>query len=370
MSQHNSKFRETLVARLTEALAREDTSAMTVRQLREFVARIVDEAASVAPPLEVEAATAMTKSDAPRSLLTAPPETDKPLPEHAPPPAEIAPIAGVLPGAGAVAEPEPAPALDAAAPALDAAAAAPAPEAAAPAPEAPAPASAPRPADEESDVRTVRIPIGAILLGVGALVIAIVLINAALNSAGQAGAPRVNAPLVGVNPANVPAAPAAAQPQPATAKNPTIASDGTVFQPARTFIGDPAGKVYEMDFGRVTVKDGAMTLLVGGVPGYDGVYDYVRLKSSDGREIKFEAEDGATTKGDDYAAEDRPEDGHWWLQPYGDFSGAKGLVIRKQEKVPLLTTVMSVPSGEYALYIGSFKGDPGNGPFALGVTAK
>ena len=56
------------------------------------------------------------------------------------------------------------------------------------------------------------------------------------------------------------AAPAAPQQQAANAKNPTISSDGTVFQPARTFTGDTTGKAYEIAFGKVSVKDGALTL--------------------------------------------------------------------------------------------------------------
>ena len=39
MSQNDTQLKEALTVRLTEALAREDTSQMTVRQMREFVQR-------------------------------------------------------------------------------------------------------------------------------------------------------------------------------------------------------------------------------------------------------------------------------------------------------------------------------------------
>ncbi len=360
MSQHNPQFKDELVGRLTEALAREDVSALTVRQLREFVARIVDDALPVAeaflpaapptpssddmpPPPAAEAG--IDAGDAVEVVVPAKESPSAGRPLATTPETEQAPNSEIPPS-GRISE------LDS--PTLG--------EVMAVKPSAGA-------ADDESDVQTIRIPVGAIALIIGVLIIAILLIRSSLGAA-PTGAPRIDAPLVSLNPANNSAAPAAPQQQAANAKNPTIASDGTEFQPARTFSGDTTGKTYEIAFGKVTVKNGALTLLVGGAPGNDGVYDYVRLKSSDGKEILVEAEDSAVTKGDAFSNDDRPEDGHWWLQTYGDFSANKGLVIRKQERVPLLTTTINLPNGEYDLFIGSFKGDPGNGAFGLGLTVK
>ena len=81
---------------------------------------------------------------------------------------------------------------------------------------------------------------------------------------------------------------------------------------------------------------------------------------------RVEAEDAATTGGDAYAPSEGP-DGHWWDQAFNPFSGGRGLVTQKNEMVPVLTTTIAVPDGEYTLFIGSFKGDPKNGVFALGL---
>ena len=143
--------------------------------------------------------------------------------------------------------------------------------------------------------------------------------------------------------------------------------DGTPFEPAQTFMGDTTGSLWEINAGRVTVTGGRLTLQLGPLPGYDGVYDYARLLAADGREIRVEAEDTATTTGDVYAPHEGP-DGHWWNQAFNPFSGGHGLVSHKNEMVPVLTTTLRAPDGEYTLFIGSFKGDPSNGVFALGVS--
>jgi hypothetical protein len=357
MSQHNSQFKDKLVGRITEALAREDVSALTVRQLREFVARIVDDALLVAE-MPLPAAILI-----PSRVDTPPQPAVNAMIEAAEGVAIMAPAKESHPeGQSLATEPEIEHAADLEVPPSGKI------ELGPPAPDEAVAMQRAAANDDDSDVQTIRVPIGAIALIIGVLIIAVLLIRSSLG-AGPAGAPRIDTPLVSLNPANN-AAPAAPQQQAANAKNPTVSSDGTIFQPARTFTGDTTGKAYEITFGKVTVKNGALTLLVGGIPGYDGVYDYARLKSGDGKEIQVEAEDSAVTKGDAFANDDRPEDGHWWLQSYGDFSANKGLVIRKQERVPLLTTTINLADGEYDLFIGSFKGDPGNGVFALGVTAK
>ncbi|WP_423226424.1 ArnT family glycosyltransferase [Candidatus Amarolinea aalborgensis] len=142
--------------------------------------------------------------------------------------------------------------------------------------------------------------------------------------------------------------------------------DGALFEPAQTFVGDTSGTVWEINAGPVTVTGGKLVLHVGPLPGYDGVYDYARLVAANGQEIRVEAEDAATTSGDVYAATEGP-DGHWWNQAFNPFSGGRGLVAQKNEMVPALTTTIAAPDGEYTLFIGSFKGDPKNGIFALGL---
>jgi 4-amino-4-deoxy-L-arabinose transferase-like glycosyltransferase len=142
--------------------------------------------------------------------------------------------------------------------------------------------------------------------------------------------------------------------------------DGALFEPVQTFVGDTSGTVWEISAGRVTVTGGKLVLHVGPLPGYDGVYDYVRLVDANGQEIRVEAEDAAATSGDAYAPAEGP-DGHWWDQAFNPFSGGRGLVAQKNEMVPVLTTTIAAPDGEYTLFIGSFKGDPKNGVFALGL---
>ncbi len=150
----------------------------------------------------------------------------------------------------------------------------------------------------------------------------------------------------------------------------TYSVDGIVFQPQKTFRGDQSGQPYEMEFGRVSAIAGRLIIQVGGIPGLDGAFDDLRLRSSGGKDLRFEAEDSSITRGDASTLEDNPTDGHWWLQEYGSFSGGKGLIIRKTEKVPQLTMALSVPEDEYDAYVGSFKGDGGGGPFGLGISVK
>jgi hypothetical protein len=89
----------------------------------------------------------------------------------------------------------------------------------------------------------------------------------------------------------------------------------------------------------------------------------------DGKEQRVEAEDLRYTAGDQYSPV-HLVDGHWWLQNYEPFSGGKGLVAIKDEGAPVLTTVIPLVDGEYDLYLGTFTGDPANGPFAVAVDFK
>ena len=171
------------------------------------------------------------------------------------------------------------------------------------------------------------------------------------------------------------AGPALAPPQPlagpvAAAANPQPLNgpDGAPFEAQKIFRGDVTGQAYEISFGKVTVVSGQLKVLISGVPGSDGIFDHLRLQGSDGSRLKFEAEDQTVTGGDAFSANDGLEDGHWWLQSFGAFSGGKGLVIRKNERMPVLTCALNAPDGEYELFVGSFKGDQPNGIFALGVT--
>ena len=150
----------------------------------------------------------------------------------------------------------------------------------------------------------------------------------------------------------------------------TYASDGSVFRPQHIYQGDESGKRYEIAIGSSTAKNGSLTLFVGGAPGMDGVIDYLRLRSGDGMDYRFEAENPGLTVGDAFSRDDNPTDGHWWLQEFPSFSGGKGLVIRKTERVPLLTMTVKVPDGEYTAFVGSFTGDGASGPFGIGLALK
>jgi hypothetical protein len=161
-------------------------------------------------------------------------------------------------------------------------------------------------------------------------------------------------------------APAAAPGKP----QPLVGPDGAAFEAQKTFRGDTTGQPYEVSFGTVAVSDGQLKVLISGLPGHDGVFDYLRLQNQAAGNLKFEAEDAGVVGGDAYSDNDGLEDGHWWLQSFGAFSGGKGLVIRKNERMPVLTCVLRAADGEYELSVGSFKGDPPNGVFGLGVTVR
>lgn len=134
----------------------------------------------------------------------------------------------------------------------------------------------------------------------------------------------------------------------------------------RVYTGTTESKVWQVSLGRVVVKGGVLTVRVLPVPGHDAVYDYLRVIGIDGKEQRFEAEDARYTGGDSYSP-DHLKDGHWWLQNYEPFSGGRGLVALKDEGAPALTTVIPLADGEYELYVGTFTGDPANGPFAIAV---
>jgi len=176
---------------------------------------------------------------------------------------------------------------------------------------------------------------------------------------GQATAGALSLP-----PTQVPAA--TAEPQKGIPSFAAYNSDGSPFMPQRTFLGDTSSAVWEIAVGQVQVTGESFVLQVGPVPGHDAVYDYVRLVAASGQEYRFEAEDVAITRGDAFAAREGA-DGHWWLQNYARFSNGQGLVVQKQEMVPVLVTTMPVPDGIYSLFVGSFKGDKSNGIFALGL---
>ena len=134
----------------------------------------------------------------------------------------------------------------------------------------------------------------------------------------------------------------------------------------RIFTGTIDSDVWEVPVGRVVSSDGKLVIRILPVPGFDAVYDYVRVIGSDGEEQVFEAEDGLTTTGDEYAERHVP-DGHWWLQTFGVFSNRQALVALGGENAPHLTTTLPLPDGEYDLYLGTFTGDPAHGPFAIAV---
>jgi 4-amino-4-deoxy-L-arabinose transferase-like glycosyltransferase len=143
-------------------------------------------------------------------------------------------------------------------------------------------------------------------------------------------------------------------------------ADGRPFVPEQTFLGSTESTVWSIDLGSYTVTEGRFVLQVGPLPGHHAVYDYVEFVAADGTVYRFEAEDPQVTGGDSYATRDGV-DGHWWLQNYEPFSGGQGLVAEKQERVPVLTTTAALPNGTYRVFLGSFKGDPSNGVFGLGI---
>ncbi|HEY65034.1 MAG TPA: phospholipid carrier-dependent glycosyltransferase [Caldilineae bacterium] len=136
------------------------------------------------------------------------------------------------------------------------------------------------------------------------------------------------------------------------------------FEPRFVYRGNTESRVWEAAVGTVTVTGGELSVRVAAVPGYHAVYDYLRLVSQDGREYRFEAEDTTITTGDTFSL--RPGlDDHWWLQAYEPFSGGYGLVAEDPETVPVLETTVRLPDGTYQMFLGTFTGDPANGPFAI-----
>lgn len=144
-------------------------------------------------------------------------------------------------------------------------------------------------------------------------------------------------------------------------------ADGRPFAPDLVFMGATSSSLWQIDAGVVQVQGGQLSLRVGSIPGHDAVYDYVELTAADGRVVRFEAEDEAATTGGAPYAGQVGQDGRWWRQDFGLFSGGQGLVAQGSELTPVLTTTLALPDGEYRLTIGSFTGDPHNGVFALGV---
>jgi len=135
---------------------------------------------------------------------------------------------------------------------------------------------------------------------------------------------------------------------------------------ARLFIGDTSSRTWEIPLGDVQVKGEKLVVQVMAVLGHDAVYDYLRVVDDQRNEWRFEAEDTRYTTGDRYSDRHVP-DGHWWLQRFDPFSNHQGLVALKSEHVPPLTTRVTLPNGHYRLFLGSFTGDPANGPFAVAV---
>ncbi len=145
-------------------------------------------------------------------------------------------------------------------------------------------------------------------------------------------------------------------------------SDGSLFQPQQTFLGNTGSIPWQISAGEVDITGNTLTLHIGPLKDHDAVYDYVKLVHiKSGEVFQFEAENTKLTGGDTFSTREGVDD-HWWLQHYEGFSGGAGLVIQKQELAPVLTTVAHLPDGNYRLYIGSFSGDPNNGVFGLGVS--
>lgn len=144
-------------------------------------------------------------------------------------------------------------------------------------------------------------------------------------------------------------------------------TDGAPFQPDQIFQGNTGSSLWRIDAGPVQVQGGELRLHLGPLPGHGAVYDYVELTAADGQIIRFEAEEEATTTGGAPYAEREGGDGRWWRQAFAPFSGGLGLVAQADELVPVLTTTLALPDGDYQLAIGSFSGDPDNGAFALGL---
>jgi len=139
---------------------------------------------------------------------------------------------------------------------------------------------------------------------------------------------------------------------------PTRQQTGTIYR------GSTTVQPYEIDLGAITLHGGKLEVKIFSVPGSDCVYDYVEAIGPDGQKTRAEAEDPRYTVGDQ-PVPFHAVDNHWWLQDYGGFSGGQGLVALKNETPPALVTTLVLSPGTYEVHVGSFTGDPGNGPFAI-----
>jgi 4-amino-4-deoxy-L-arabinose transferase-like glycosyltransferase/DNA-binding beta-propeller fold protein YncE len=150
-------------------------------------------------------------------------------------------------------------------------------------------------------------------------------------------------------------------------RRPTVSTRPPVpFPPRFVYQGNTESRVWEAAVGNVTVTGGRLVVRVAAMPGFNAVYDYLRFVGRDEQEYRFEAEDTALTRGDTFNPQPGLDD-HWWLQDYGPFSGGRGLVAEDPEAVPMLETTVPLPDGEYQMFLGTFTGDPANGPFAIAL---
>jgi hypothetical protein len=370
-----SQITESLTTRLTASLAATDISQFTIRQLREFVRREVEAAVGAAtkpasppeaPPPALLGAEAAPKSPPIEPAAAAPevlavergPAPASDAPALASPVVELAASAEVLVPAPTV-KPVSPDSIQASAPQV-AALTAPQPAA--------VPAAAPGEDEEEGPPTTVKVMIGPIVLVLIVLLLVFLFLRDTLGGGAApapapANQPRQNAPAAQVA---EPAKPALQQPP--AAQPASLA--GMTFRLQKIIQGSTSSQPYEASVGTVTVKDGALSLVIAGVPGYDGAYDYLRLVDGAGKEARYEAEDAAITTGDAYSANDGLDDNHWWRQEYGGFSAGRALLVRKNENAPPLSSAIKLADGEYRLFVGSFTGDPANGVFALSVNVK
>jgi hypothetical protein len=158
--------------------------------------------------------------------------------------------------------------------------------------------------------------------------------------------------------------PEASEPAPAppAPPRPRRTPEGPIYR------GSTSGKPYEIDLGTVQTAEGVIEVEVFAVPGFDAVYDYLDLADANGTTTRVEAESSRYTTGDQPVSV-HINDNHWWLQSYEPFSDGRGLVALKSERPPPLLTRVAPGPGIYRLRLGSFTGDPHNGPFAVQVSA-
>jgi len=154
--------------------------------------------------------------------------------------------------------------------------------------------------------------------------------------------------------------------QTAAAAQEAPAGQAPAFTPLFVYRGTTESRPIDTAVGDIKVAEGTATILVGALPGQHAVFDYLRFVAPSGVEYGFEAEDATVTSGDAFSLQSG-EDGHWWLQDYEPFSGGRGLVADERRGMPVLTCTVRLPDGEYLLSLGTFTGDPANGPFAIGL---